>query len=318
MPGILISATVAMAAAFVSHHHGGPTLLYALLFGMAFHSLMQGSKAAAGIGFSSKTILRIGVALLGARIGIAQISDLGWTPIVIVLGGVTSTIVFGFAFARYLGLSRDQGILTGGAVAICGASAALAIAAIIPDHKNKERDTLFTVVAVTILSTIAMVFYPLLVRAFQLDASSGGLLLGATIHDVAQVVAAGHMISDDAGLVATYVKLLRVALLLPVVIVLVWFISNSTEPSKRPAIPLFLMAFALLVVVNSLGLIPASVMSFLGQCSRWCLIVAIAALGMKTSLSELAHIGWLPLVLVIAETLFLFVVVSIGMWIAGA
>ncbi len=307
-----------MASAFVSHHHGGPTLLYALLFGMAFRSLMHGSKAAAGIGFSSKTILRIGVALLGARIGIAQISELGWTPIAIVLGGVAGTILFGFVFARFLGLSRDQGVLTGGAVAICGASAALAISAIIPDHKDKERDTLFTVVAVTILSTIAMVVYPLLVRALQLDAQSGGLLLGATIHDVAQVVAAGHMISDEVGLIATYVKLLRVALLLPVVIVLVWFVSSSTETSKRPTIPLFLIGFAVLVVVNSLGLIPGSVMSFLSQASRWCLIMAIAALGMKTSLGELVHIGWLPLALVIAETLFLFGLVSMGMWFSGS
>ncbi len=316
-PGVFVSAIVGMAAAFVSVNHGGPTLLYALLIGMALHSVTRESKAVAGIGFSSRTILRIGVALLGARISFAQIASLGWSPVLIVLLAVGATIVAGAFAAQRLGLSRDFGVLTGGAVAICGASAALAISAVLPSGKDKERDTLFTVVAVTILSTVAMVIYPLVARALGLGPQTAGLLIGATIHDVAQVVAAGHMLSDEVGIVATYVKLLRVALLLPVVVGVAWLLRSGTASSKRPTLPFFLIVFAALVAVNSTGLVPSAVTNQLADISRWCLICAIAALGMKTSLDELAEIGFLPLALVVAETLFLLGLVSVAIWLTA-
>ncbi len=313
-PGILISVTIAMAASFVSDHHGGPTLLYALLIGMAFHSVTQGTPAAAGIQFCSKTVLRIGVALLGARISFAQIGSLGWPPIILVVVGVIATISIGALLSRPFKVSRSLGILTGGAVAICGASAALAVSAVLPQSPEKERDTLFTVVSVTVLSTIAMVIYPLMARYFGLSSADAGLLFGATIHDVAQVVAAGHMISDEAGLVATYTKLLRVALLLPAVLVISWAMRGGSGQSARQLIPVFLLVFAALVVINSMGLIPAPVVKIVADISRWCLVCAIAALGMKTSLAELAKIGWRPIMLVTTETLFLLALVSAGMW----
>lgn len=313
VPGLLICATVGMASAFISDNYGGPTLLFALLFGMAFHSLTIGTKAITGIVFCSKTVLRIGVALLGARISLSQIGSLGWSPILLVVSGVVATLSMGAALARVIGVSRNLGVLTGGAVAICGASAALAISAVLPNDKEKERDTLFTVVGVTILSTVAMVIYPLLARAFGLGAHNTGLLFGATIHDVAQVVAAGQMVSDEATLVATYTKLLRVTLLLPVVLGLAWATNGNTGRSVAQLVPFFLIGFAMLVLINSAGLIPASVAHSLAIASRWCLILAIAGLGMKTSLGDLAEIGWRPLALLISETLFLLGLVGIGL-----
>jgi uncharacterized integral membrane protein (TIGR00698 family) len=312
-PGILLSATIGMASVFVSDHYGGPTLLFALLIGMAFHSLTIGTKALSGIAFCSRTILRIGVALLGARISLAQIAGLGWAPILLVTLGVAATMTFGVVVARMMGISRNLGVLTGGAVAICGASAALAVSAVLPNDKDRERDTLFTVVGVTLLSTVAMVLYPVLARAFGLSTHSTGLLFGATIHDVAQVVAAGQMVSDEATLVATFTKLLRVALLLPVVIGLAWVMKGNTQQPTQQLVPVFLLAFAALVLVNSAGFIPAAVTGQLASISRWCLILAIAALGMKTSLGKLAEIGWRPLVLLVSETVFLLLLVSIGL-----
>ena len=314
IPGVLVCATIAMAATFISDHHGGPTLLYALLIGMAFHSLTVGSRASAGIGICSGSVLRVGVALLGARIGLAQISDLGWSPIILVVSGVVATIGLGAALSRLLGLSRVLGILTGGAVAICGASAALAISAVLPAGKDKERDTLFTVVSVTILGTVAMVIYPLAARALGLGDHDAGLLFGATIHDVAQVVAAGHIISDEAGVIATYTKLLRVALLFPVVLGLAWATRGRSARTPRHLIPLFLVAFAALVVLNSAGLVPPLAVRAMSEVSRWCLVGAIAALGMKTSMADLAKIGWKPLVLVSTETLFLLGLVGVGLF----
>ena len=317
IPGVLVSVTIAMAAAFVSDHYGGPTLLYALLVGMAFHSLTIGTQASAGIGFCSKTVLRIGVALLGARISVSQIAGLGWSPIVLVITGVVATMTLGAVSFRVFGVSRSLGILTGGAVAICGASAALAISAVLPTDDEKERDTIFTVVAVTLLSTLAMIVYPLIARIFGLDSHHAGFLLGATIHDVAQVVAAGRMISDEAGLVATYTKLLRVSLLLPAVVAVAWATQGSTVQSARQLIPAFLIVFAVLVVLNSFVLFPPLWVRGMSDISRWCLVCAIAALGMKTSMADLAKIGWRPLVLVSTETLFLLLLVGAGLWLSS-
>src|SRR6201999_2558722 len=170
-----------------------------------------------GIEFASKAVLRTGVALLGARITVEQIVALGPVPIAMVVAGVTTTILMGFLLARMLGLSRSFGILSGGSVGICGASAALAIASVLPRNKESERDVILAVVVVTGLSTIAMILYPMLVTAIGLDHMRAGLFLGGTIHDVAQVVGAGYTISQKTGDIATYVKLLRGAMLLPVV-----------------------------------------------------------------------------------------------------
>ena len=311
-PGVLVSATIAMASTFISDHHGGPTLLYALLVGIAFHFLSKETVAAPGIEFTSKTILRIGVALLGARISAGQIAQLGLMPVVLVPAGVLSTIVLGRYLAKPMGLSVNQGVLTGGSVAICGASAALAISAVLPQTKDHERDTLFTVIAVTVFSTLAMILDPPLVRGLGLDDRAAGILLGGTIHDVAQVVGAGHLISDRAAVVATYVKLLRVAMLMPAVMAIAWIYSRNIAQStgkRGPFLPMFLIAFAFLAVANSFGLIPSFAAEPISSASRWCLVSAIGALGMKTSLEKLSEVGWRPLALVAAETVFILVLV---------
>ena len=150
--------------------------------------------------------------------------------------------------ARRQARRRDFGLLTGGAVAICGASAALAIAAVLPDGPEQQRATVMTVVGVTALSTVAMILYPLIAAAAGLDTHTTGIFLGATIHDVAQVVGAGYSVSAEAGDTATIVKLFRVALLLPVVLVLSLIVRNGAgaapSSSRPPLLPVFLVAFA--------------------------------------------------------------------------
>ena len=315
-PGVVLSGIIAMAATFLSEHHGGPTLLYALLIGMAFYFLSVSGAAKDGIAFTSRSILRLGVALLGVRISTSQIGSLGWLPIILMVVGIIATIALGWRLSRTLGLNREQGILTGGSVAICGASAALAIAAVLPKHENSERDTLLTVISVTVMSTVAMVLYPLLARALGFDDRAAGILLGGTIHDVAQVVAAGQLLSDSAAVVATYVKLLRVAMLLPAVLVISAFMAGRPEMNteiRQPLLPLFLVGFVALAAANSLGVVPAQVSDVMAAISRWCLVAAIGALGMKTSLQELAKVGWRPLALVVGETVFLLALVLAGL-----
>ena len=161
-----MSAAVAVAATALASLHSGPQLLYALLLGVAFHYLSQEPRTQPGIEFCSRGLLRLGVALLGARITADQIAGLGWPTALAVVAAVVSTMLCGLAVGAKLGLTRAQRVLSGAAVAICGASAALAISSVLPREKDSERFTLMVVVTVTVLSTLAMVLYPFVARAF--------------------------------------------------------------------------------------------------------------------------------------------------------
>lgn len=312
-PGFLVAATIALASTWLSQHYTAPVMLFALLFGMAFHFLHEEGRCVAGIEFSSKTILRTGVALLGARITAAQILGLGVLPIVTVVIAVSSTIALGLLLARALGLRPSFGVLSGGAVGICGASAALAIASVLPRNADSERDTILAVVIVTALSTLAMILYPLLATGIGLDHVHAGIFLGGTIHDVAQVVGAGYTISPQTGDIATYVKLLRVSLLLPVVLSIALVMARGHTGQAKVPMPWFLFGFAILVLVNSFGLLSKPTAEVSNDVSRWCLVTAIAALGMKTSFKALLKAGWQPVGLMVAETAWIGGVVLAAM-----
>jgi uncharacterized integral membrane protein (TIGR00698 family) len=316
-PGLVIAGLVALAASWLAEHYASPVMLFALLLGIAVNFLSQDPRCQPGLEFASRDVLRVGVALLGARITFAQVQSLGSSAMLLTAAAVLLTILCGIVLARSAGLSRQFGVLTGGSVAICGASAALAIASVLPRTPERERDTIMTVVAVTTLSTIAMVVYPLIVAAVGFDPHTAGIFLGATIHDVAQVVGAGYSVSNEAGDTATIVKLFRVALLLPVVLVISFLLQRSgaaaADEQRPPLLPLFLAGFAALVVVNSLGGLPSGVAAVMQEASRWCLVLAIAALGTRTSLGDLARVGWRPVAIIVGETVFVGLLVLAGL-----
>ena len=305
-PGVAVAALIALAATFLSEHYGAPVMLFALLIGMAFGFLADEARCAPGVGFTARTLLRFGVACLGARITFSEIAGLGGGAFAAVAGLMALTIAAGFVIAPLCGRGWRFALLTGGAVAICGASAALALAAVIPSNDKLERNTLFTVVAVTTLSTFAMVAYPLLFSALGLSDVQAGFLIGATIHDVAQVVGAGYSVSDEAGAVATVVKLTRVALLPVVLLIVVLALRGAGHRAggvQRP--PLFLVGFAVLVLANSAGALPTGAAAAIADASRWLLVAAIAALGMKTRLKSIAEVGGGHVVIVCVETAIL-------------
>jgi len=307
--GMLLAGVIAIAAAFVSENRGGPTLLYALLIGMALNSVAMEGNAKPGVDFAARRVLRFGVALLGARITIDQLAALGWHTGLLIVAAVIATIVFGIATARLFGQSRRFGVLTGGATAICGASAAIAIATVLPRDDNSERELVFTVAGVTAMSTLAMILYPPAAAWLGLDAHAAGVFLGGTIHDVAQVVGAGYSVSQEAGDAAVLTKMLRVAMLLPVVLVLTLVVRHrfGTEGAGRedPLIPPFLVVFVLLVVAGSVGLIPTRAAGAMNDVARACLVVAIAAVGLKTSPLEMKKVGGRAIALLATEALFL-------------
>ena len=316
-PGLLASLVIAGAAAFLADHYSGPIMLFALLLGMAMNFLSEVDRCKAGIAFASRTVLRFGVALLGFRITFGQIVELGWQPIALVISVVTLTIIASAWAARAMGFKTEFGILSGGATAICGASAAMALSAALPAHERKERATGFTIIGVSTLSTIAMILYPAISNLFGFDDHHAGVFIGATIHDVAQVVGAGYAISPEAGDTATVVKLMRVAMLLPVILTVgLWARRRGRhgQGERPPLLPWFVTAFGALVVVNSLMPIPEFVRETGNSASRWCLVVAISALGVKTHFSEIVDIGWKPVVLMLLETIFIAGLVLVAIW----
>ena len=309
LPGISVAIITGLAALFLSEHYGAPAMLFALLLGIAMSFLYQETPCREGIEFTSNFILRVGVALLGLRLAFNDLIGLGWEIIVALLVAIMSTIFLGILLSRKLGFSKSFGALTGGSVAICGASAAMAITAILPDNKNKERDTLLTVIGVTSMSTIAMVVYPILAAYFGLDETQSGLFLGGTIHDVAQVVGAGYSVSEHTGDISTLVKLVRVSMLMPVVLIMLFVIkhfnNSHSQQTNTAKVPLFLVIFIVLMVINSCFNLPEYIINTSISFSRFALVTAIAAIGMKSNFSKLKSVGFKPILLMLVETIWI-------------
>jgi uncharacterized integral membrane protein (TIGR00698 family) len=318
--GTAVCAAIAAVAFFADirgwTHFGHvfvPPLIIALAIGMAMQPLSGRPALKAGIEFSGRTLLRVGVALYGARLTLGNLVDGGPLPVLIALAAVAGTITFGAVVARAFGLSRNFGLLTGCATGVCGAAAAMATSAVLPKHENSDRDLAFTVMGVNFISTITMVIYPTLHQALGYSPLEMGVFLGGSIHDVAQVAGAGQTLGPSILADSIITKLLRVAFLLPAVTAIAWWVARSGEKAgeARPAPPVFLFGFLALAALNSLGLVPAEVKAAITQVSSFLIILAIGALGMKTSLLALARIGLAPVMLLVVETIF------IGLLVAG-
>ena len=193
----------------------------------------------------------------------------------------------------------------------------MAIAAILPKNERSEDALVCTVVGVTILSTVAMIAYPILTEQIGMSEDVAGVFLGTTIHDVAQVVGAGFSISDRTGEVATIVKLIRVSLLAPVIIIATLVVrrvaSDGEFSDDRPQlIPPFVLAFFVLVALNSLGFLPIWMQQLATQASSWALLAAISAVGMRTSLKEVFDVGGRAIALLVTQTI-LIALMALGM-----
>lgn len=311
LPGLAFCLLLVLGASYISDHYGLSKILGALLLGMAFQSVSSYPELSAGIDFCAKTVLRIGVALLGVRITFNEISQMGFAPILMMAAVVTTTIVFSLGLGALLRVDRGQSIIAGAAVGICGVSAAMAVAALMPMTDRYRQQLLCTTVAITGVSTLCMIIYPGLIINWGWHAQEMGLFIGATVHDVAQVFGAGEMISEEVAQTAAYSKMLRVALLIPVVLVLGFCFKNQAvqEPASKArlyqSLPVFLVFFVGFVLLANSGVMPKPLINTLSDISRVCLWVAMAAFGAKTNLLALRDVGVKPFALVVLNTLFI-------------
>jgi uncharacterized integral membrane protein (TIGR00698 family) len=339
LDGIALSAAVAVAASLAEPllksaaggRFGIPAVVIALIIGMLLHPYANALRFQAGMVFCVKKMLRWAIALLGLRVALGDIIALGLTTALLVIVAMAATILSGFLLARWLGRETGMGALGGVATAVCGASAALATATVVPDYKSKAADVAFTVIAMNALSTLAMLAYPLICVWLGFSPSQTGIMLGATIHDVAQVVGAGQSVSNEAANAAIIVKLFRVFLLLPAVLIVGWWLvhddakraGNVADKAKVP-VPVFAIMFLVLCLVNSvlatqpaLAPVYGPLRNLLLAISGWGLLIAIAALGLGTSLGAMARLGWRHMVLVTGTSLVILVIVTGGLIVLG-
>ena len=304
-PGIAAVLLIAVASQFLATNYGAPVLVFALLLGMAMNFLYRQEHTRAGVDLCATQVLRAGVGLLGAGIAVSDIAAIGVSGLGVLLGGMAVTIALGPVLAKMLGLNRDFGLLSSGAVAICGVSAALTLSSVMPKSEEQSKFTLLTVIMVTTIGAIAMVLYPIIVQTIELTPQQAGYFLGGAIHDVSHVAGAGFALSEAVGVEAMTVKMVRVAMLIPIAWCFLMLFNRSTGSTQSLRPPGFLLVFIALAVVNSLGYIPVNWSATLTELSKLSFLLAIVALGIKTELSGLVAHGWRPVALVLLQSVLL-------------
>ena len=310
-PGLAVCATASLAAAWLSEHYGFPIILLGLLVGLALSFLGHEPRMQPGLDFAARTFLRVGIVVLGFQVTFAQIGALGPVPFVALLAVMAAAFAAGIGGARLGGQSAYAGILAGGATAICGASAALALYGVIGKARLSQAQFALTLVGVSLASALAMSIYPVLASELDLSDTQAGFLIGASIHDVAQAIGGGYAFSDAAGSHATIVKLARVALLAPLVALVSLAIGHGDDEAARPlwrrmALPWFIVAFLAAVTLNSVVAVPQAWGAGLLTLSKGLLLVAVTATAMRSRLELLLEAGWRAIVPVIAATLASF------------
>lgn len=307
LPGLAVIAAATAAAGFLSDRYGAPLTLMALLIGLALNFLSVDRRLHPGLGFAARDLLRWGIVLVGARVTIGQIAHLGLPALAAIVVLVGSTIGAAVLVARRLGYDRWFGLLAGGAVAICGASAALAIATTLGSRRISQAQLTLVLIGISAMSAAAMVIYPIVAHLIGLSDGRAGFFLGGSIHDVAQALGAGYSYSDAAGRVATIVKLARVALLAPVLALMTLLLPRGERSGAGAGVPWFVAGFFVVAGVNSTGLIPIGVVHAAEGTATVFLAAAVAATAIRSPLPQLLKAGTRPLILIGAATLFLLV-----------
>lgn len=311
LPGLLVAAAGTLAAGFISDHYGAPLTLMALLIGLALNFLSADARLGAGLALASRSLLRWGIVLVGVRVTAGQIVALGPVALLAIIVIVAVVIGTGLFVARRLGFSDAFGVLAGGAVAICGASAALALATTLGERRINQAQLTLVLVGISAMSAAALVLYPIFAQLLALSDLKAGFMLGASIHDVAQTLGAGYAYSPGAGEIAAIVKLTRVALLAPVLAVVALFFRGEGGVRAQQGVPWFVIGFFALAGVNSLGVIPALVTGVAERLATAMLACAVTATAMRSPMRQLMEGGARPLIVIVAAS-------AVALGLAGA
>lgn len=311
-PGLAVAAAATLAAGYLSDHYHAPLTLMALLVGLALNFLNTDKKLLPGLGFASRTLLRIGIVLVGARVTFGQMVELGPIAFIAIVVILAATIVAGVAAARAFGYDAPFGVLAGGAVAICGASAALAIATVLGERRISQAQLTLVLVGISAASSFALFFYPILAHQLRLNDTHAGFMLGASIHDVAQALGAGYAFSEPAGQIATIVKLTRVALLAPVMaVVALAFPDKSPNKAKTTILPWFVIGFFIFAAIHSTVLLPVAISAWAQNGAAVLLACSVTATGIRAPMGSLLKSGLRPMLIIAVSSLTALILAAI-------
>jgi uncharacterized integral membrane protein (TIGR00698 family) len=297
-PGMVICAVAAGSAAWLSEHYGFPMMLLGLLIGLSLNFITRDPQTHRGLDFASRTCLRVGIIALGLQVTFEEIRQLGWPAFAALLAIMAVTIAAGMGGARLFGQSRYSGLLAGGATAICGASAALALYGMIGRDRLSQAQFALTLVGISMASALAMSVYPALAAELHFSDEQAGFLVGASIHDVAQAIGGGYAFSNEAGTYATIVKLSRVAMLAPIVLIAgIWLNAQRDKSAgiavwRRISVPGFIILFLLVLCANSFLHIPDAMRTAALTGSKALLLLAVTATAMRSRMDLLMELGW--------------------------
>jgi uncharacterized integral membrane protein (TIGR00698 family) len=315
--GLLLCGALAAVATLLATW-GGSSVVWALLFGMAIASVRAPSaRFFPGIDFTSKQVMRLGVALLGLQISSAAFHVLNFASVADLAFNVAIVLFAGWLLGPLIGIERRLALVLAGAVAICGASAAAAFALVLLPENEGKRNVGLTIGLVSLLSMAAMLIYPAVAQLMKLDDGGAGFLLGGSIHEVAHAVAGGYSIDQATGDIATMTKLMRVALLAPALLLTAWSQSISEETSSVPRPPWFLVCFALFALANLAGIVPKEVGAVAAPLSRFCLVMALAGIGLTLPWRSLTAYGFRPLAMLLTLSAILFALALAFVELAG-
>lgn len=305
-PGIAACVTAAAAAAWLAEHYEFPVILLGLLIGALLNFLGDDRKVQPGLNFSARQPLKLAIVLLGFQVSVDQVLALGALPFFELIAIMAASIMAAVLTSRLLKQPLEVGLLAGCATAICGLSAAVALFA--PMDRKRVSDAHFavTLAGISLASAVAMSVYPVIGRELGLGDREAGFLIGATIHDVAQAIGGGYAFSDEAGRYATIVKLTRVALLGPAVLLVGLLLkgrNGSSDKGPRYALPGFLLAFVVVAVLGSWLPVPDDLRSGALTASKALLVISVTATAMRTRLNMLGQIGFGGVAPVLAATL---------------
>lgn len=317
--GIFLVAIFALAAISIANLKplealGISPLIVGIVLGGVYGNTLRhklDKRFVPGIEFSAKKILRLGVILYGFNITFAMIASIGFGGFFVDLFMVVSTIFFGVILGRkLLGLDRDSAILTSSGAAICGAAAVLATESVL---KSKPYKTSIAVATVVVFGTLSMFLYPFLIELSDSMTKTGaGIYIGASVHEVAHVVAASAPLGEDVANDAVISKMTRVVLLFPFLIALGIYISRKEQREHQAGygafIPWFGILFLGVVALNSAVAIDAAYLAMIREFDLFLLTMAMSALGMETNLKKFKEVGKAPFVL--GFLLFLWLLVA--------
>jgi uncharacterized integral membrane protein (TIGR00698 family) len=325
LPGLLLTialATVGFRLAdlpWVKETLHVSALLLVILLGMVWKSLLPEPPAVLpGIRMAQRPILRWAVAGLGFRLSLGELWKIGGPALVVVLVSTFTALLFGWWVARRLQVAEKLGLLLGVGGAICGASAVVAADTVV---QGERKDAALALGVITLLGTVGIVLYPLLGSVLGMPEFVYGVWDGASLHEMAQVVAAGFGMSDEAARVATVVKLARISLLAPVVLYLGWSLRHhhrQAGQAKVAPVPWFLVLFVLFAALNSAGWPPAPWVDAIRRADLWLLCVGMAGVGLQTGFSDLRAAGARPIAAGALQWLFLATVAYLlAAWLCG-